>query len=206
MKTKVITLDNKSSGEISLNKSVFGLEERKDIIQRVVRWQLAKKQSGNHKTKGVSEISGTTAKPFKQKGTGRARQGTARAAQMRGGATIFGPVVRSHSHNLPKKIRSLGLKCALSSKVGSGDLILVKDINISNSKTSDLVSKLKGLDISSALFIGGVEVNADFKKASSNIKGIHSLPVVGANVYDILKYKKLVLTEEAVKLLEEKLA
>jgi large subunit ribosomal protein L4 len=205
MKTNIVTLENKSAGEITLNKDVFGSEVRKDIIERVVRWQLAKKQSGTHKTKGISDISGTTAKPFNQKGTGRARQGSNRSAQMRGGATIFGPVVRSHAHKLPKKIRQLGLKSALSSKIADKKVLIVDSLSLSTPKTADLIKNIEKLAISSILFIDS-ELNDNFRRASANIKGIHALPTMGANVYDILKYDHLVLTKEAVKSLEERLA
>lgn len=205
MKTKVITLENKDSGEISLKKDIFGIEVHKEILQRVVRWQLAKKQAGTHKTKGISEISGTTAKPFKQKGTGRARQGSNRSAQMRGGATIFGPVVRSHAHKLPKKVRQLGLKSALSLKAASGKLVIVDSLELKSSKTAELSKKIKQIDLSSALFVDGT-LNDNFRKASANIKGVHTLPAVGANVYDILKYDHLVLSKDAIKSLEERLA
>src|SRR5690606_3294147 len=131
-------------------------------------------------------------KPYKQKGTGRARQGSLRSAQFRGGSTVFGPVVRSHAHDLPKKIRKLGLKFALSAKVAAGDLVVLKDVEMKAPKTAELVGKLETLGFTSALFVDGTQVNENFKKAAANIKGVHVLPVLGANVYDILKYRKLV--------------
>ncbi len=206
MKTKVITLDNKEAGEITLNKEIFGLPVRKDILHRVVNWQLAKRQAGTHKTKERSEIQGTTAKAYKQKGTGRARHGSLRVVQMRGGATAFGPRVRSHEHGLPKKMRKLGLKTALSLKLSEGKLTIIKDINIDSPKTALVNKTLKSLGLSSVLLIDGAKVNENFKKAISNIIKVDVLPAVGANVYDILRRDSLVLTEEAVKLLEEALA
>lgn len=206
MKAKIITLDNKAVGEISLKEEIFGLPSRKDILHRVVNWQLAKRQAGTHKAKTISEISGTTAKPFKQKGTGNARQGSKRAVHMRGGATVFGPVVRSHAHYLPKKIRSLGLKTALSVKLASGKLFVLKEAKLAEAKTALLAKSFKELGWTSALIIDGATVDANFVKAANNIKNIDVLPTQGANVYDILRRDNLILTEEAVKKLEERLA
>jgi large subunit ribosomal protein L4 len=206
MKAKVVTLDNKAAGEVTLNKAIFGLPERGDVLQRVVTWQLAKRQAGTHKTKLVSDISGTTAKPFRQKGTGNARQGTRRAAQMRGGGTAFGPVVRSHAHSLPKKIRSLGLKTALSSKLASGNLVVLKDAKLKDVKTKQVAQQLKGLGFESALIIDSNEGDASFSKAIANLPAVDVIPSKGANVYDILKKENLVITESAIKELEERLA
>lgn len=206
MKAKVVTLDSKDSGEVTLKKDVFGLPVRQDVLQRVVRWQLAKRQAGTHKTKGISEIRGTTAKPFRQKGTGNARQGSRRATQMRGGQTVFGPVVRSHAYVLPKKIRSLGLKTALSSKQADGKLHILKEAKLKDAKTSQLKKDLDKLGWNSVLIIDGAEVDANFKKAAANIPQLDVLPSVGANVYDILRRENLVLTQDAVKALEERLA
>src|SRR5919109_455642 len=155
MKIAVKTFDNTSAGEIDLDDSVFGLEVRTDLLHRMVNWQLAKRRSGNHKTKGISEISGTTKKPYKQKGTGHARQGSMRSPQFRGGARIFGPVVRSHATELPKKVRKLALKTALSSKQADGRLIVIDEAKIKTAKTKDLVKKLSKLGWTSALIIGG---------------------------------------------------
>ncbi len=204
MKIDVITLDNKAAGSIELDESIFGLEPRADILQRVVRWQLAKRQAGTHKTKTISEISGTTKKPFRQKGTGRARQGSTRSAQFRGGATIFGPVVRSHAHELTKKVRKLGLKTALSTKAKEGKLVVL-DTAEGTGKTKDLAAQVKALGWASALVIDGAEVNETFKRAASNIIGIDVLPTQGANVYDILRRDTLVLTKAAVEKLGERL-
>ncbi len=206
MKVKVLNLDNKEVGEISLDKEIFALPVRKDILHRVVNWQLAKRQAGTHKTKERSEISGTTAKAYKQKGTGRARHGSLRVAQMRGGATTFGPRVRSHEHALPKKMRKLGLKTALSLKLSEGALYVLKDINIAEPKTKLLSKSFDKLGLNSVLVIDGANVNDNFKKAATNIAKLDVLPARGANVYDILRREKLVLTEEAVKLLQEALA
>lgn len=204
MKCDVITLDNQAAGSIELDDSVFGLEPRADLLQRVVRWQLAKRQAGTHKTKGISEISGTTKKPYKQKGTGRARQGSMRSAQFRGGATIFGPVVRSHAHDLPKKVRALGLKNALSAKAKAGQLVVL-DAAASDGKTKALAAQLKALNWGRALIIDGPEIQDAFARAARNIPNVDVLPAQGANVYDILRRDTLVLTKAAVEKLEERL-
>ena len=172
----------------------------------MIRYQLSKKRSGNHKTKGISEISGTTKKPFKQKGTGNARQGSRRSPQMRGGAVIFGPQVRSHSHKLPKKIRSLALKMVLSSKLKDGKLKIMEDFKLSKPKTSVLKSKLDKLKIDSALFIGGNTLEKNFSFAVRNVPKIDFLPAVGINVYDIVKRDQLVLSVDAINSLNERFA
>ncbi|TAN68399.1 MAG: 50S ribosomal protein L4 [Magnetospirillum sp.] len=204
MKTNVISLDNQTVGEIELADAVFGLPVRTDILFRAVNWQLAKRQSGNHKTKGISEISGTTKKPFNQKGGGRARQGSLRSAQFRGGATIFGPVVRSHAHDLPKKVRKLALKTALSAKVADGKLIVLDTASAASPKTKELVTRLSKLGLTSVLFIDGA-VDDNFALASRNIPYVDVLPQMGANVYDILRRDTLVLTKDAVQALEARL-
>ena len=205
MKTNVISLDNQTVGEIELADAVFGLPVRTDILFRAVNWQLAKRQTGNHKTKGISEISGTTKKPFNQKGGGRARQGSLRSAQFRGGATIFGPVVRSHAHDLPKKVRKLALKTALSAKVADGKLVVVDQARTESFKTKELVATLGKLGWANMLLIDGKEVDANFARAARNIPLIDVLPEQGANVYDILRRDTLVLTREAVQALEARL-
>ncbi len=206
MKCDVINLDKKSVGSIDLPDALFGVEVRGDIMQRVVRWQLAKRQSGTHATKGVSQVSGTTKKPYAQKGTGSARQGSLRSAQMRGGGIIFGPVVRSHAFQLPKKIRTLGLKSALSSKAKTGKLVILDEVSGGkDSKTKALVVRIKKLGWTSALIIDGAEVNESFARAARNIIGIDVLPSQGVNVYDILRRDTLVLTKAAVEKLEERL-
>ena len=204
MKTNVISLDNQTVGEIELADEVFGLPVRTDLLFRVVNWQLAKRQSGNHKTKGISEISGTTKKPFAQKGGGRARQGSLRSAQFRGGATIFGPVVRSHAHDLPKKVRKLALKTALSAKVADGKLIILDAATATSPKTKDMAATLSKLGLTSVLFIDGA-VESNFALATRNIPYVDVLPQMGANVYDILRRDTLVLTKDAVQALEARL-
>lgn len=205
MKTNVISLDNQSVGEIELADAIFGLPVRTDLLFRAVSWQLAKARSGNHKTKTISEISGTTKKPFAQKGGGRARQGSLRSAQFRGGSTIFGPVVRSHAHDLPKKVRKLALKTALSAKVADGKLIVVDAASVGTPKTKDLAARLTKLGLSSVLFIDGSAVDTNFALASRNIPYVDVLPTQGANVYDILRRDTLVLTKDAVAALEARL-
>jgi large subunit ribosomal protein L4 len=205
MKADIISLDKKSVGSIDLPDAVFGVEVRRDILQRVVRWQLAKRQAGTHKAKVISEVSGTTKKPFKQKGTGSARQGSLRSPHMRGGGVIFGPVVRSHAHSQPKKIRVLGMRSALSSKAKDGKLIVIDDVAGKDMKTKALADRIKKLGWTSALIIDGQDVNESFVLAARNIKGIDVLPTQGANVYDILRRDTLVLTKSAVEKLEERL-
>lgn len=206
MKVKVHTFDSKESGEVSLNKDIFGVTPRADILHRVVEWQRAKARAGTHKTKGVSEIRGTTKKPWNQKGTGRARAGSLRSPQFRGGAVIFGPVVRSHEYSLPKKIRALGLKMALSSKVAENNVFVLKDATLKSAKTKDFAQTAEKFGWKSALIIDGEAVDANLVKATANLHKINVLPTIGANVLDILKHDTLVLTESAIKKLEERLA
>lgn len=198
MKMDVLTLENKVAGSVDLPKDIFGLEVKKDILHRVVVWQLAKRRSGNHKTKTVSEISGTGKKPFKQKGTGSARQGSLRSVQMRGGAVAFGPVVRDHGFSLPKKVRALGLKMALSTKVLDKNLIVWDSEKVSDMKTQNLKSKLDAFGLDKVLIITGKEMDENFKKASANIKHLDRLVSAGLNVYDILKHEKLIITKDAL--------
>ena len=204
MKERVCNLDNKSIKEISLDKFIFGIEFNSDVIHRMIRYQLAKRRSGNHKTKNISEISGTTKKPFKQKGTGSARQGSKRSPQMRGGAVIFGPVVRSHAHKLPKRVRNLALRIAISKKFKDGKLKIIDNFKISKKKTSFFKKKLDLLKIDSALFIDGKVVDNDFLLASSNVPKIDVLPIAGINVYDIFKRDFLVLSTNALDCLEKR--
>ena len=206
MDIAVSTLAGKESGKVSLSETVFGLEPRQDIIQRVVRWQLAKKQQGTHKTLGRSEVNRTGAKMYKQKGTGKARHHSARAPQFRGGGKAHGPVVRDHSHSMPKKIRSLALKHALSAKLASEDLIILDELAAQEAQTKTLSGSLDKMGIQNALFIGGAELDANCKLAAQNIPNIDVLPVQGINVYDILRRGKLVLSKDAVAALEERLA
>lgn len=205
MKSKVVTIDNKAAGDIELDDSVFGAEVRKDILARMVKYQLAKRRAGTHKVKTRGEISGTTRKPFRQKGSGRARQGSYRATQFRGGATVFGPVVRDHGHSLPKKVRKLAMKSALSAKQADGKLMVIDEVKLGDAKTKGLIDKLGKLGLSDALIVGGAEVDGNFSKAASNIAKIDVLPSQGANVYDILRRDTLVLTREAVETLEARL-
>jgi large subunit ribosomal protein L4 len=206
MKLDIINLDKKSVGSVDVSDDIFGAEVRGDIMHRVVRWQLAKRQAGTHKTKVVSEVSGTTKKPYKQKGTGSARQGSLRSAQMRGGGIIFGPVVRSHAFSLPKKIRALGLKSALSAKAKDGKLVVLESAaGGKEAKTKTLVAQLKKLGWTSALIVDGAQVDEGFARAARNIPGIDVLPTQGANVYDILRRDTLVLTKAALEKLEERL-
>lgn len=205
MKLAVTTLDAKKSGEVTLSEGVFGLPVRGDVLQRVVEWQRAKKQAGTHKTKGISEISGTTAKPFKQKGTGRARQGSRRASQFRGGQTVFGPVVRSHAHTLTKKFRVLGLKTALSAKQAASELVVLDEAALKSAKTGELSKKFAALGWSKPLIVD-VTLEENFTKAARNLRDVDVLPAVGINVWDILRHKELVLTKAALSALEERLA
>ena len=205
MKCDVISLANKKAGTIDLDDSVFGLDVRGDILARAINWQLAKCHSGTHKTKTRSEISGTNAKPFRQKGSGRARQGTHRAPQMRGGGKSFGPRVRNHSHSLPKKVRRLALKIALSAKQAEGKLVILDKAKVNSAKTGDLAKQLDKLGWGNGLVIDGTEVDATFARAATNIVGIDVLPSIGANVYDIMRRETLVLTKDAVEKLVERL-
>lgn len=205
MKVVVKNLENQDVGELTLNPVIFAVDIRQDILARVIHWQLMKRRSGTHKTKGISDISGTTRKPFKQKGTGRARQGSLRSPHMRGGAVIFGPVVRDHGFDLQKKVRRLGLRVALSSKMASGDLLVLDNLS-SSGKTKDLSRHLKGLGLSSALFVAPDTLAGHFKRASAGLVGVDLLPPVGLNVYDIMRHKTLVLTKDVLPVLEERLA
>jgi large subunit ribosomal protein L4 len=205
MKCDVIDLANKKTGTIELDDAVFGVEVRRDLLARTVNWQLDKRQSGSHATKGRSDVSGTKAKPFKQKGTGRARQGSHRAPQMRGGGIVFGPLVRSHATELPKKVRRLALRCALSAKQAEGKLIVLDEAKTKTPKTGELAKALKALGWGRTLLIDGAQIDANFAKAASNIIEFDVLPSVGANVYDILRRDTLVLTKDAVEQLTERL-
>ena len=205
MKQDILSLDNKNVGTIELPESIFGLEVRADILHRVVVWQLARLQSGNHKTKGRSEVALTPSKPFKQKGGGRARQGSFKGLQFRKGGIVFGPVVRDHSHELTKKFRKLGLKTALSAKAKEGNLVVIDEAKLSAPKTKDLQAKLQACGLTNCLVIDGKEVDVNFALASRNIIGVDVLPTIGANVYDILRKDKLVLTKDAVSCLEDRL-
>jgi len=206
MKCDVLTLDNKKAGSIDLADGVFGSEVRKDVILRMVNWQLARRRSGNHKTKNVSEIQGTTAKPWNQKGTGRARAGTVRATQFRGGSTVFGPIVRDHSHKLPRKVRQMAMRSALSSKQADGKLIILEEATLDAPKTKELAAKLSALGWSNVLIVTGEEVDGNLARAAANIANVDVLPQQGANVYDIIRRDTLVLTKDAAAHLQERLS
>jgi len=205
MKLAVRNLDNEEIGDIELAEAVFGLPVRRDILARIVAWQLAKRRTGTHKTKGVSEISGTSKKPYKQKGTGRARQGSLRSPQFRGGAVIFGPGVRSHAFDLLKKVRRLGLKTALSAKQAEGKLIVIDAAKLDEAKTKALRTRFDALGWSSVLIIDGTTLDEGFARAARNLPRVDVLPQQGANVYDILRRDTLVLTREGVQQLEARL-
>ncbi len=198
MKLPIVDLQGKKKGDKELSPSVFGVEAREDILARVVLWQQAKARSGCHATKTVSQVSGTGKKPFRQKGTGSARQGTKRAVQHRGGAVSHGPVVRDHGYKLPKKVRQLGLKCALSSKMASGDLIVLESSDVKKPSAKTMRAALETLKCEGALIIDGSKVNENMVRSVSNLPKVDMLPQQGLNVLDILKHPKLVLTVDAV--------
>ncbi|MXU66381.1 50S ribosomal protein L4 [Oceanomicrobium pacificus] len=205
MKADVIKLDSKKAGSIELSDEVFGLEPRADILHRVVRYQLAKRQQGTHKVKTRSETSYSTKKIYRQKGTGGARHGDRNAPIFRKGGIYKGPTPRSHAHDLPKKFRALGLKHALSAKATAGELIVLDAAELKEGKTKELATALKALGWTKALVIDGAEVNEAFARAARNIDGIDVLPSIGANVYDILRRDQLVITKAGVEALEARL-
>ena len=205
MKLAVKTIEGKASGDITLDKEIFGAEVREDLLHRMVNYQLAKRRGGNHKVKTRDEISGTGKKPWAQKGTGRARAGDLKRNIDRGGATVFGPVVRSHAIDLPKKVRKAALKSALSAKAAEGKIIILDDAKAKEHKTKPMAAALKKLEIGNALIVGGAEIDPNFARATANIPLIDVLPSQGANVYDILRRDTLVLTKDAVNDLTEKL-
>jgi large subunit ribosomal protein L4 len=205
MKIDVVNLEAQNVGSVELAPEVFGVEVRRDILARMVNYQLAKRRAGTHKTKQIWEVSGTTKKPYKQKGSGNARQGSLRSAQFRGGGVIFGPVVRSHAHDLPKKVRALALKVALSAKAAEGKLVVLEKASVPSPKTKELAARLSKLNLANALFIDGAELDVNFALASRNLPFIDVLPSQGANVYDILRRDTLVLTKDAVLALEARL-
>jgi large subunit ribosomal protein L4 len=204
MDTNVINLSGADLGKIDLSDFIFALEPREDILQRMVRYQLSKRQQGSHNALGRSDVSRTGKKMYKQKGTGGARHHAASAPQFRGGGKAHGPVVRSHAHSLPKKVRSLALRHAISAKTKSNHLIVVDDFVCSDAKTSSLAGLLKKLDLTNALMVSGKEIDLNFSYAASNIPNIDVLPIDGINVYDILRRKKLVLSKAAIEALEER--
>ena len=206
MKAVVKNLDNKQVGEIELADAVFGVEVRADLLHRMVNWQLAKRRSGNHSTKQIGDVMGTTAKPWNQKGTGRARQGSLRSPQFRKGAVIFGPVVRDHEFGLTKKVRKNALRVALSSKAAAGKLLVLEAAKTTTHKTKTLAAQLKKLGVASALIIDGANLDENFAKAARNLPHVDVVPEQGANVYDILRRDVLVLTKNAVEQLQQRLS
>ena len=204
MKADVINLDASPVGSIELSDDVFALEPRTDILQRMVRYQLSKRQAGTHKAKGRSEVNGPNKKIYKQKGTGQARHGNDKPPQFRGGGRAFGPVPRSHAHDLPKKVRALALKHALSAKAKSNAIVVLDKAELSEPKTANLRGKFDGLGLMNALIIDGASLQDNFALAARNIPNVDVLPVQGINVYDILRRHKLVLTRAAVEALQER--
>ena len=202
MKIDITTLDGEAAGSVELDDAIFGLEPRADILQRCVRWQLAKRRAGTHAVKNRADIARTGKKLYKQKGTGNARHGSARVPQFRGGGRAFGPQVRSHAHDLPKKVRALALKHALSSKARSESLIVVDQAALPEAKTKMLKERFGKIGLLNALIIAGTEVDSNLGLAVRNLPNIDVLPLQGINVYDILRRDKLVLTREAVDALE----
>ncbi|MDA0703345.1 MAG: 50S ribosomal protein L4 [Proteobacteria bacterium] len=205
MTTKVLSLDNKAAGDIELEEAIFGVEVRRDILHRVVNWQLAKRQAGTHKTKQRSEVTGSTKKPWRQKGLGRARAGSVKSPIWRGGGVVFGPTPRSHGHKLNKKLRKIGLCNALSAKQAEGKLVVIDTAKLASPKTKDLVDRLIALGWGRALIIDGPQVDENFARAAANIPNLDVLPQQGANVYDILRRDTLVLTRDAVEHLQARL-
>ena len=202
MELKITTLDGEEKGSVSLSDTIFGLQPRQDLIQRCIVWQLAKRRAGTHKVKGRAEIWRTGKKMYKQKGTGGARHGSARVPQFRGGGRAFGPVVRSHATDLPKKVRALALKHALSAKAKDGDLIVIEAAKLEAAKTKALMGHFSGLGLTNALIIDGADLHNGFASAARNIPNMDVLPIQGINVYDILRRQKLVLTKAALDALE----
>jgi len=205
MRQDVITLANEKVGEIELPDALFGAVPRADIMARVVHWQLAKRRAGTHKVKGMGEVSGTTKKPYRQKGTGRARQGSLRSPQFRGGGVVHGPVVRDHGYDLPKKVRRLGLISALSQKRAEGKLVVLDAATSEDGKTAALRRKVEALGWRSALVIDGAAVDERFLRAARNIPGLDVLPTIGANVYDILRHDVLAVTTAGIETLKKRL-
>lgn len=205
MKCKVVSLEAEDVGEIDLADEVFGVAVRPDLLQRVIAWQLARRRAGTHKTKDASEVSGTGRKPWRQKGTGRARQGSLRSTQFRGGGTTFGPLPRDHGFQLPKKVRKLALKAALSAKQAEGKIVVLDSTQVKTARTKELATSFDKLGWSSVLVIDGPEVDANFRRATQNLPGVDVLPQQGMNVYDILRRDLLVLTKDAVQYLEARL-
>ncbi|MCA3301709.1 MAG: 50S ribosomal protein L4 [Roseomonas sp.] len=206
MQTPVITLENTQAGEIELPEALFGATPRADIMARVVHWQLAKRRAGTHKAKGMGEVSGTTKKPYRQKGTGNARQGSLRSPQFRKGGVVHGPVVRDHGYSLNKKVRRLGLISALSQKAAEGKLIVLENaVLAADAKTSAIAAKVKALGWKSVLVVDAA-ADENFARCIRNLPKVQVLPTMGANVYDILNHEVLAVTRAGVEALKERLA
>lgn len=205
MKLDVINLDKTAVGSIEVSDAVFGVNIREDIVARVIQWQLDKRRAGTHKTKDIGEVSGSGKKPFKQKGTGHARQGQDRAPQMRHGGVAFGPVVRSHAYSLPKKLRALGMRIALSAKAKNGKLFILDNMTATEPKTKVFKQAFENNGWKSVLFVGGETVDNNFALSARNIVNVDVLPAQGANVYDIVRRDILVLSKDAVAQLEGRL-
>lgn len=205
MKLDVITLDAGKAGDIDLSDDIFGLQPRADLLHRVVRWQRAKAQAGTHSVLGKSDVSYSTKKIYRQKGTGGARHGSRKAPTFRHGGTYKGPTPRSHAFDLPKKVRALGLKHALSAKASAGELVILDSLNLADAKTAAVAKAVKENGWKRVLVIDGAEVNENFARAARNIEGVDVLPSIGANVYDILRRDTLVLTRAGVEALEARL-
>jgi large subunit ribosomal protein L4 len=206
MQTPVITLENTQAGEIELPEALFGATPRADIMARVVHWQLAKRRAGTHKAKGMGEVSGTTKKPYRQKGTGNARQGSLRSPQFRKGGVVHGPVVRDHGYSLNKKVRRLGLISALSQKAAEGKLIVLENaVLAADAKTSAIAAKVKALGWKSVLVVDAA-ADENFARCVRNLPKVQVLPTMGANVYDILNHEVLAVTRAGVEALKERLA
>jgi large subunit ribosomal protein L4 len=204
MKADVISLDAAAVGSVELRDDVFALEPRVDILQRMVRYQLSKRQAGTHKAKQRSEVNGPNKKIYKQKGTGQARHGNDKPPQFRGGGRAFGPIPRSHAHDLPKKVRALALRHALSSKAKSNAIMVLDKAELAEPKTAQLRGKFDGLGLTNALIVDGASLQDNFALAARNIPNVDVLPAQGINVYDILRRDKLVLTRAALEALEER--
>ena len=202
MKIDITSISGDAAGSVELNDAIFGLDPREDLIARMLRWQLAKRQAGTHKTLGRAEIHRTGKKMYKQKGTGGARHGSARVPQFRGGGRAMGPVVRSHAHDLPKKVRALALRHALSAKARDGGIIVWDKADLDDAKTATLRASFDKASLTSVLIIDGAELQANFANAARNIPHVDVLPVQGINVYDIIRREKLVLTKAAIDALE----
>ena len=202
MKAKVTTLDAKSAGQLELADAIFGLEPRQDLLQRIVRYQLMKRMAGTHYTQGRSDVRASGRKIVRQKGSGGARHGALSAPQFRGGGKAFGPKPRSHAIGMPKKVRALALRHALSSKAKAGDIVVLENAVSKDGKTKALKTQFAKLEVSNALIIDGAQLNEPFARAARNIPNIDVLPIQGINVYDILRRRKLILTKAAVEALE----